>query len=136
MKVRIAHSTSSPFPQFVVEAETNEEKLLLGLFVDASGTSKDELKFHLHGHSRASDGVSSFNFGWIKKPDTELKPVRIKDSDNRYINNATVATTNLFMTHERGEAMVFDNYDQAKAFLRKCGHEVGNWIIEPVNESK
>lgn len=71
MKVRIAHSTSSPFPQFVIDAETLEEKLLLLLFVDAPDISKEELKFHIHGQSRASDGVSSFNFGWIKKPDTK-----------------------------------------------------------------
>ena len=71
MKVRIAHSTSSPFNQFVVEAETIEEKLLLRLFVDAPDLCKDGLKFHIHGHSRANDGVSSFNFGWIKKPDTQ-----------------------------------------------------------------
>ena len=68
--------------------------------------------------------------------DPQLHPVRIKDGDNRYVNNAIVATTNIFLTDDRSEAMIFDNHEQAKAFLRKCGHEVGNWILEPVNESK
>lgn len=68
--------------------------------------------------------------------DTELQHVRIKDSDNRYINNATIATTNLFMTHERGEAMVFDSPDEAKAFLRKWGRSAEGCIFEPVNETE
>jgi hypothetical protein len=68
--------------------------------------------------------------------DPNLQPVRLKDGDNRYINKATTATTNLFLSDDRIEAMVFDSPDQAKAFLRKCGHAVGNWIFEPVNESK
>ena len=71
----------------------------------------------------------------LKDIASNYQPVRIKDSDNRYINNATVATSNLFMTDKQSEAMVFDSHEQAKAFLRNCGHEVGNWIIESVNES-
>lgn len=57
--------------------------------------------------------------------------VVIKDGNNRYIENINPATTNLFMAERREEAMVFDNRDQAAALLRKCGHEAGNWIIEP-----
>ncbi len=57
--------------------------------------------------------------------------VVIKDGANRYISNTNQATANIFMAEHRGEAMVFDNRDQATAFLRKCGHEVGNWIVEP-----
>lgn len=70
-----------------------------------------------------------------KANDQGLQPVRIKDRDNRYINNATVATSNFFLTDDRSEAMISDSYEHAKAFLRKCGHEVGNWILEPVNET-
>ena len=137
MKVRIAHSTISAFPQFVIEAETNEEKLLLKLFIDAPDISKEELKFHLHGHSCASNAVSSFNFGWIKKQDIKPQPVILKQRDgSQYLEKMLAHNHNAYLTPHKDEAMVFDSYDQAKAFLRKCGHEVGNWILEPVNESK
>jgi len=63
----------------------------------------------------------------------ENNPVIIKDRVNRYLSNATVATANLFLTNYRPEAKVFDSRDQATAFLRQCGREVGDWIIEPVN---
>jgi len=66
----------------------------------------------------------------------ELQPVVIKDSDNRYINTAAVATTNLFLTDDRSEAMVFDSPDKARAFLRKCGRSVEGWIFELVNKAK
>ena len=62
------------------------------------------------------------------------EPVRLKDSDNRYINNATVATSNLFLTDQQSEAMVFDSPDEAKAFLQKWGRSDEGWIFEPVNE--
>ena len=62
------------------------------------------------------------------------QPVRIKDGDNRYVNNAIVATTNLFLTDDRSEAMVFDSPDKAKEFLRKYGRSAEGWILEPVNE--
>lgn len=62
------------------------------------------------------------------------QPVRIKDGDNRYIDNAIVATTNLFLTDDRSEVMVFDSPDKAKEFLRKYGRSAEGWILEPVNE--
>ena len=65
-----------------------------------------------------------------------LQPVRIKDGSCRYMTTSTMAGANFFLTDDRNAAMVFDSPDKAKEFLRKCGHEVGNWILEPVNETK
>lgn len=60
------------------------------------------------------------------------QPVIIKQSDGSlYLEKAFAHNHNFEMTHYRNDAMVFDSSDQAKAFLRQCGHEVGNWIIEP-----
>ena len=57
--------------------------------------------------------------------------VVIKDGSCRYMTESTMAGANFFLTDHKEKAMVFDNRDQAAAFLRKCGHEVGNWILEP-----
>ena len=57
--------------------------------------------------------------------------VVIKDDSCRYMTESIMAGANFFLTDYKDKAMVFDNRDQATAFLRKCGHEVGNWIIEP-----
>ena len=59
--------------------------------------------------------------------------VIIKQSDGaQYLENMLAHNHNAYLTPQREKAMVFDNRDQATAFLRKCGHEVGNWITEPV----
>ena len=63
--------------------------------------------------------------------ESNLQPVVIKNYNNQYVNDSIVATANLFLTDNRTEATIFDSRDQAKAFLRKCGHEAANWIIEP-----
>ena len=61
------------------------------------------------------------------------EPVIIKQSDGaQYLEKMLAHNHNAYLTPQRDKAMVFDNRDQATAFLRKCGHEVGNWIIEPV----
>lgn len=66
----------------------------------------------------------------------ENTPVTIKQSDGAlYLQSSSVATANFFMTHDRSEAMVFDSPDQAKTFLRQSGRELGEWIIEPVNQT-
>lgn len=58
--------------------------------------------------------------------------VIIKQSDgSQYLEKMLAHNHNAYLTPERDKAMVFDNRDQAAAFLRKCGREVGNWIIEP-----
>lgn len=68
-----------------------------------------------------------------KEADTQ--PVIIKQSDGAlYLQSSSVATANFGMTHHKQEAMVFDSHDQAKAFLRQAGREVGDWILEPVNQ--
>lgn len=59
--------------------------------------------------------------------------VIIKESDgSQYLEKMLAHNHNAYLTPQRDKAMVFDNREQAAAFLRKCGHEVGNWIIEPV----
>lgn len=76
MRIRPASSTGRPEPQFVVEAETEAEKLMLKMFIDIKDESSKDLKIHLHGHTRGDGGVSSFNFGWIEsnKVDSEDIP--------------------------------------------------------------
>ena len=64
------------------------------------------------------------------------QPVRIKDSDNRYISDVGIATANFDITSYKDESMVFDSHDEAKAFLRKYGRDVEDWILEPENETE
>lgn len=66
--------------------------------------------------------------------DAEAKEqVIIKQIDgSQYLEKMLAHNHNAYLTPQRDKAMVFDNRDQATAFLRQCGHEIGNWIIEPV----
>jgi hypothetical protein len=73
----------------------------------------------------AVDDISESNDPNLKKE------VTIKDGANRYIENATIATANFFLTDDKSSAMVFDDIEAAKVFLHSCGNESGNWIIEP-----
>jgi len=62
--------------------------------------------------------------------------VIIKQSDGAlYLEKMLAHNHNAYLTPHKNEAMIFDSPDQAKSFLRQCGHEVGNWIIEPVNRT-
>lgn len=66
MKVCYAEATNCPHGQFVVTAETDDERALLRLFVTAP---REEWKPWLHGCRYELDhpGVSSLNFGWTRK---------------------------------------------------------------------
>ena len=72
MKIRLSDSTGRPEPQFVVEAESDEDRLFLKMFIYSPLYSKDKLIFHLHGHSGGNVGISSFNFGWVVKQPLEI----------------------------------------------------------------
>lgn len=63
---------------------------------------------------------------------TSSQHVIIKQSDGAlYLEKMLAHNHNAYLTPYKDEAMVFDSREQAKAFLRKCGHEAANWIIEP-----
>lgn len=66
MKIRIADQTGGGI-QFVVEAENDAERVVLGTFL----TQTKEFFFHLHGASYSGDnmiGPSAFNFGTLRPP--------------------------------------------------------------------
>lgn len=66
--------------------------------------------------------------------DPSLQKVVIKQSDGaQYLEKMLAHNHNAYLTPHKNEAMVFDSRDQAKAFLRKCGRDVADWILEPVN---
>jgi hypothetical protein len=68
MKIRAADSTGIPVPQFVVTAETQEEEMLLKAFLMYPTTSKDKVKFWLHGWGGDQNvQYKNFNFGWVKE---------------------------------------------------------------------
>lgn len=60
------------------------------------------------------------------------EPVIVKSIDGSlYFKGAVAHNHNFYLSSDKTEAMVFANHDQAAAFLRRCGHEISNWIIEP-----
>ena len=77
MKIRIADSTNRPEPQFVVEAESDNDRHILKMFCQISHHSKVKLKFWMHGYSSDPNGYQSFNFGWIEDK-TNPMPSRSK----------------------------------------------------------
>jgi len=87
MKIRLSDSTGRPEPQFVVEAENEEDRLFLKMFIYSPLYSKDKLIFHLHGHSGSNTGISSFNFGWVKKNEIEeISDLFMKPKENQTQN--------------------------------------------------
>lgn len=76
MKIRYAQATGCPAGQFVVEAENEQESVILQNFVTFKDYAKDKWIFWLHGSVCEGTKRKSFNFGWIKedwkdKNDTE-----------------------------------------------------------------
>ena len=87
MKIRLSDSTGRPELQFVVEAESDEDRLFLKMFIYSPLYSKDKLIFHLHGHSGGGVGISSFNFGWIVKqqPEGLEKLDNLREQQNMFL---------------------------------------------------
>lgn len=73
MKVRVADSAGCPFPQFVVEAETEQERIILKAFLSPMTFSRPSDPqpwiFGLYGSVRGGNGYTSFNFGWQRRPE-------------------------------------------------------------------
>jgi len=65
MRIEYHISTGNPFGQFVVFAESEQDRTILNNFM----FPKKDMKFWLHGatYDCRSQGPSSFNFGWIKE---------------------------------------------------------------------
>jgi hypothetical protein len=65
MKIRVAESTGRPEPQFVVEAETAEDRVFLKMFLTIRDYYPErKLALHMHGYGSNGHGYNSFNFGW------------------------------------------------------------------------
>lgn len=65
MKIRYVDSGGTPL--MVVEAENEQDRQIISLFVHFGERNKD-YKFHQHSYCYELDkGIKSFNFGYIKK---------------------------------------------------------------------
>ena len=62
MKIRPADSEGRPEPQFIVEAETDTDTIILKMFLMQE--YKKNLRFAMHGLSIQDGKYKSFNFGW------------------------------------------------------------------------
>lgn len=70
MRLEMVDATGCPVPQFIIKADTNEERLLLKAFVHFRDQARDSWVLGMHGYDVDSGaGVSSFNFGWSPCPD-------------------------------------------------------------------
>ena len=99
----------------------------------SSGESASMSLLDLLNATKDLDGLTPGEIAALDEAIDEARAqVIIKQSDGAlYLEKMLAHNHNACLTPHRDEAMVFDNRDQATAFLRKCGHEVGNWIIEP-----
>lgn len=83
MKIRFTSSTNVPYGQFVIEAENEADRAVLGCFLTPSiqGLHK-EWKFVLHGRGWNCDHVDggpySMNFGWAKRSADPTIPEHVK----------------------------------------------------------
>ena len=68
----------------------------------------------------------------VYAPDLQTQVVIMQSDGSRYLEKMMAHNHNAYLTPQKDEAMVFDNREQAIAFLRECGHDVANWIIKPV----
>lgn len=67
MKVEIGDSTGCPVPQFIIKAETEQDRAILKSFVSLPKYAKDSWKFSLHGYTLENGDIWSFNFGWSRE---------------------------------------------------------------------
>lgn len=65
MRIEYCVSTGNPYGQFVVFAESELERTVLHNFLSAK---QEGWQFWLHGSVLNCDlnGITSFNFGWVK----------------------------------------------------------------------
>lgn len=75
MKIRYVEATGCPAGQFVVEAENEQDRAILANFTSDTWAA-DGWRFWRHGASYycgvSWSGVTSFNFGYIKRSTTFL----------------------------------------------------------------
>jgi hypothetical protein len=73
-------------------------------------------------------------FRGYDEPENKRVVIRSAAASGIYLEKA-YSFDNLFdLTNNKEFAMVFDDKEQAKSFLRKCGRIVEEWILEPENE--
>ena len=65
-------------------------------------------------------------------PNLQAQVVIMQSDGSQYLEKMMAHSHSAYLTPQKDEAMVFDNRDQAIAFLYKCGHDAVNWIIKPV----
>jgi hypothetical protein len=68
MRIEVSASSENALPRFVVYAETESDRAILGIFTNAKLT--DMLRLQIGGSTYECDvhGVTSFNFGWCDWP--------------------------------------------------------------------
>lgn len=67
----------------------------------------------------------------VYTPDLRTQVVIMQSDGSQYLEKMLAHNHNAYLTPEEDEAMGFDDREKAIAFLRKCGHDVANWIIKP-----
>ena len=67
----------------------------------------------------------------VYTPDLKAQVVIMQSDGSQYLEKMMAHNHNAYLTPQKDEAMVFDDRDQAIAFLRECGHDAANWIIRP-----
>ena len=67
MKIKAAPATGCPVPQFVVYAETEEDRMLMRAFTSFPDYARESWEFRLHGPTFGDGDIQAFNFGWAKK---------------------------------------------------------------------
>lgn len=69
MRIKYTAATGCPVGQFIVEAETDQERAILTSFT-SSALYCEGWRFWRHGDTYSGDvqAVTSFNFGYVKRP--------------------------------------------------------------------
>lgn len=66
MRIEFASSTGCPYGQFVVYADTSQDRAILECFL--KGTFDKNFQFHKHSQTWINGHIEAFNFGWLKHP--------------------------------------------------------------------
>ncbi len=118
MKIRFADATGCPFGQFVVYAETEEEKAIMRLFL--KGMEGPRWKFWLHGYSVGSTKGETFNFGWIENEEIKkaMKPETLRAIAGTCCIIATIAVCAFAGIKSRNDRPIAEKTE-------RCGKIVG-----------
>lgn len=108
-------------------------RVLLDKWEETTNEPKGMTLLDLLEATKKLEGLNEIEAAILDEAIAQAQSVIIKQSDGAlYLQKTSSNFASFVMTHYKEDAMIFESFNEAKAFLRKCHRPAGDWIIEPV----